>query len=436
MRDIQKSQIISTQLRQIAEQAIRNPDQVFISLAHRMDVDFLHEAYRRVRKDGAPGLSRVTAKEYAENLEANLADLHRRLKDRCYVAPLIKRVWIDKEAGKKRPIGITEFEDKIVQKAVSMLLGAVYEQDFYPFSHGFREGHSAHQALKELRDSCMEQGIRWILDVDISGFFDNIDHAWLREFIKRRVNDGGLIRLIGKWLNAGVVEGETVTVNEKGTPQGGVISPVLANIYLHYVLDEWFVREVKPRMRGRCFMVRFADDFVIGCESQEDAKRIMAVLPRRFDKYGLSLHPEKTRMISFGRPAYRTEATRGDNTFDFLGFTHYWTRSRRGYWVIQRKTAGKRVRKTIVAMREWCRRNRHRPLGEQYRILCSKLRGHFQYFGTRGNLRAMETVLHFVLHGWKYWLSRRSHKGAINWDDFQALLEKLPLPTPRIVHNI
>jgi RNA-directed DNA polymerase len=436
MRDTQKSQIISTQLRQIAEQAIENPDQVFTSLAHRVDVDFLHEAYRRVRKDGAPGLSRVTAKEYAEHLEENLVDLHRRLKDRCYTAPPIKRVWIDKEAGKKRPIGITEFEDKIVQKAVSMLLGAVFEQDFHPFSHGFREGHSAHQALKELRDSCMEQGIRWILDVDISGFFDNIDHAWLREFIKRRVNDGGLIRLIGKWLNAGVVDGGTITVNDKGTPQGGVASPVLANIYLHYVLDEWFVKEVKPRMRGRCFMVRFADDAVIGCELEADAKRMMEVLPKRFAKYGLSIHPEKTRLISFGRPAYRTEATRGDNTFDFLGFTHYWTRSRRGYWVIKRKTAGKRVRKTIVAMRDWCRRNRHRPLGEQYRILCSKLRGHFQYFGTRGNLRAMETVLHFVLHGWKYWLSRRSRKGAINWDDFQALLEKLPLPTPRIVHNI
>ena len=436
MRDTQKSQLISTQLRQIAEQAIRNPDQVFISLAHRMDVDFLHEAYRRVRKDGAPGLSRVTAKEYAENLEENLADLHRRLKDRCYTAPLIKRVWIDKEAGKKRPIGITEFEDKIVQKAVSMLLGAVFEQDFYPFSHGFREGHSAHQALKELRDSCMEQGIRWILDVDISGFFDNLDHAWLREFIKRRVNDGGLIRLIGKWLNAGVVEGETITYNDKGTPQGGVISPVLANIYLHYVLDEWFVKEVEPRMRGRCFMVRFADDFVIGCELEADAKRIMEVLPKRFARYGLSIHPEKTRMISFGKPASGREVTRGDSTFDFLGFTHYWTKSRRGYWVIKRKTAGKRVRKTIVAMRDWCRRNRHRPLEEQYRILCSKLRGHFRYVGIRGNSRAMETVLHFVIRGWKYWLSRRSHKGAINWDDFRALLEKIPLPTPRIVHNV
>jgi len=262
MRDTQKSQIISAAIRQIAEQARNEPTKVFISLAHRMDVDFLTEAYRRVRKDGAPGLSGVTAKEYARNLTENLIDLHRRLKDQQYVAPPIKRVWIDKDGGKKRPIGLTEFEDKIVQKAVAMLLGAVYEQDFYAFSHGFREGHSAHQALKEIRDQCMGNGINWLIDADISGFFDNIDKAKLREIIKLRVNDGGLLRLIGKWLNAGVVEEEILSYSEKGTPQGGVISPVLANIYLHHVLDEWFTKEVKPRMNGHCFIVRFADDCV------------------------------------------------------------------------------------------------------------------------------------------------------------------------------
>ena len=436
MRDTTRSEIISTELQQIASQAIREPSLVFTTLAHRMDVDFLREAYRRLRKDGAPGISGVSAKDYGKDLEANLQDLHTRLKEQTYFAPPIKRVWIDKENGKKRPIGVAEFEDKIVQKAVSMLMGAVYEQDFYPFSHGFREAHSAHQAIKELRDQCMELNIGWILDCDISGFFDNIDRSWLRSFIKQRVNDGGLIRLIGKWLNAGVLEGDQITYSDKGTPQGGVISPLLANIYLHHVLDDWFAREVQPRMRGRCFIVRFADDFIIGCEREDDAKRIQEVLPERFDKYGLTIHPEKSRLLSFGKPASGKEVTRGDNTFDFLGFTHYWARSRRGYWVIKRKTSSKKVRKTIVAIREWCRNNRHRPLEEQHRILGWKLRGHYQYFGIRCNMRAMEAVLHLVRRGWKYWLSRRCHKKAMNWEKFERLLETMPLPTPKIVHNV
>ena len=436
MRDTQKSPIISAAIRQIAEQARNEPTKVFISLAHRMDVDFLTEAYRRVRKDGAPGLSGVTAKEYARNLTENLTDLHRRLKDQQYVAPPIKRVWIDKDGGKKRPIGLTEFEDKIVQKAVAMLLGAVYEQDFYAFSHGFREGHSAHQALKEIRDQSMGNGINWLIDADISGFFDNIDKAKLREIIKLRVNDGGLLRLIGKWLNAGVVEEEILSYSEKGTPQGGVISPVLANICLHHVLDEWFTKEVKPRMNGHCFIVRFADDFIIGCQNEEDAKRIMSVLPKRFDRFGLTIHPEKTKMIPFGKPASRKDVRKGEATFEFLGFTHYWARSRNGYWVIKRKTARKKVRKAIVAMRTWCRNNRHKPLLWQYHILASKMRGHFQYFGVRCNMRSMEAVRHLVIRGWRYWLSRRSHKSAIPWEKFEKLLKICPLPTPKIVHNV
>ena len=225
MRDTQKSQIISTQLQQIAEQARNDRTKVFTSLAHLMDKDFLRDAYYRTRKDGAPGLSGITAKEYATHLEENLDDLHQRLKDNEYVAPMIKRVWIDKDNGKKRPIGITDFEDKIVQKAVSMLLGAVYEEDFHPFSHGFRPGHSAHQALKEIRDNCMEHGIEWLVDADISGFFDPIDRGLLREIVKQRVNDGGLMRLIGKWLNTGVVEGDVISYSEKGTPQGGTMTP-------------------------------------------------------------------------------------------------------------------------------------------------------------------------------------------------------------------
>ena len=435
MRDTQRSEIISTQLRQIAEQAIEHPDRVFTSLIHRMDVDFLREAYYRLRKDGAPGLSGVTAKDYGKDLEANLIDLYERLKDQRYVAPPIKRVWIDKEGGKKRPIGLLEVEDKIVQKAVSMLMGAVYEQDFYTFSYGFREARSAHQAIGAIRAQCMEHGIRWMYDADISGFFDNIDWSWLRTFIQQRINDGGLLRLIGKWLNAGVMEGDQITYSDRGTHQGGTISPCLANVFLHHVLDEWFVNEVKPRMRGDCFIVRFADDLVIGFQREEDAKRVMEVLPKRFAKYGLAIHPEKSRLLAFGKPASRNEVRRGDNTFDFLGFTHYWARSRRGNWVIKHKTASKKVRKTVQALWVWCRDNRHMDLTKQHRILGSKLRGHFQYFGVRCNMRAMQAVRHHAERAWRYWLNRRSSKKALNWERFQALKTRMPLPTPKIVHT-
>jgi group II intron reverse transcriptase/maturase len=401
-----------------------------------MDVDFLREAYHRLRKDVAAGLSGVSAKDYGKDLEANLKDLHSRLKGQRYVAPPIKRVWIDKDGGKKRPIGISEFEDKIVQKAVSMLMGAVYEQDFQPFSYGFREGRNAHQALGEIRAQCMEQGICWIYDADISGFFDNIDWSWLRKFIQQRINDGGILRLIGKWLNAGVMEEGQVSYNDKGAPQGGVISPVLSNIFLHHVLDEWYVREVKPRLRGYSFIVRFADDFVIGFQYEADARRVEEILPKRFAKYGLEIHPEKSRLLAFGKPSARQEVTRGDNTFDFLGFTHYWARSRKGNWVIKRKTSRKKVRKTLQALWIWCRNNRHKDLKHQHQTLCSKLRGHFQYFGVRCNMESMQAVLHHAQRGWKYWLHRRSSKHAMDWGKFTELLECMPLPAPRIIHHV
>jgi len=436
MSGTQRSILISTELRQIAEQAIEHPDRVFTSLIHRMEFDFLREAFYELRRDGAPGVSGITVKDYERDLEANLKDLHERLAGRTYVAPPIKRVWIDKDNGKKRPIGLVEIEDKIVQKAVSMLMGAVYEQDFLPISYGFREGCNAHDALAYLREQCMRHNIRWIYDADITGFFDNLDWGWLRNFVQQRINDGGILRLIGKWLNAGIMEGEQISYSDKGTPQGGVISPLLANIYLHHVLDVWFETEVKPRMRGNCFLVRFADDFVIGFQYEADARRVMEVLPKRFGKYGLELHPEKSRLLDFSRPARRQTSGRGANTFDFVGFTHYWARSRRGFWVIKRKTARKKVRKTIRGIRDWCRRNRHRNLEEQHRVLCSKLRGHYQYFGVRCNMRALAAVRYHVRRAWRYWLHRRSSKKAMPWEKFEALLERMPLPMPKLLHAV
>ena len=260
MGDTQRSQTVSTKLQRIAEQASSYPELVFTSLMHNIDKQFLFEAYRRTRKDGAPGVNGVTAQEYAQNLEENLKDLHERMRSGRYKAPPVKRAWIEKEDKSRRLIGIPEFEDKIVQRAVTMILGAVYEQDFLDVSHGFREGHSPHGALGKLFQQCMAMNIGWIVDADVSGFFDNLDHNKLREIIKRRVKDGGILRFIGKWLNAGVVEGETLSYPEKGTPQGGVISPMISNIFLHTVLDEWYTNEVKPRLKGRSFLIRFADD--------------------------------------------------------------------------------------------------------------------------------------------------------------------------------
>ena len=431
-----RSPTVSTKLQRLAAQAVEYPGDVFTNLAHLIDEDFLREAYHRTRKTSAPGIDRVTAQDYAEHLDENLRDLYDRMRSGRYQAPPVERVWLDKEDGSKRPIGKPTFEDKIVQRAVAMLLGAIYEQDFQDFSYGVREGRSPHQALNELREQCLGKNIHWIIDADISGFFDSIDHDLLREAIRHRVNDGSILRLIGRWLTAGVSDGGDLTYPETGSPQGGVISPVLSNIFLHHVLDEWFVRDVQPRMKGRCFLLRFADDFVIGCEVEEDARRIMAVLPKRFARFHLTIHPQKTRLMGFRKPARRETADTGNGTFDFLGFTHYWAKSRLGNWVLKRRTAKKRVRRAKQALWQWCRHNRHRPLKEQYQALCQKVRGHYQYYAIRGNYRALESLLASVRKAWRYWLGRRSRESYIPWDKFERILKAFPLPRPKIIHQV
>jgi len=430
-----RSQPVSTKLQHIAEQAVQFPDRVFTTLMHLIDADFLGEAFRRTRKSGAPGIDKVTAQEYAANLEENLANLHERMRTGRYKAPPVKRVWIDKDDGRKRPIGIPVLEDKIVQRAVTMLLESVYEQEFLYFSYGFRPGRNQHQALHELREQCMNNPIRVILDVDVSGFFDNLDWGHLREFIKQRVNDGGILRFLGKWRHAGVLEEGILTVPDKGSPQGGVISPMLANIYLHHVLDLWYIREVKPRLKGYSFIIRFADDFIIGCELESDAQRLMEVLPKRFDRFGLSINQKKTKVIGFSKP-HGPRKGPGLDTFEFLGFTHYWAQSRRGNWVIKRKTARKRLRRTMKRIWSWCDENRHMDIREQYQKLCQKLRGHYQYYGIRSNYAHLKVVYNLVDEAWRFWLSRRSHKGKVTWDKYDELKSIFPLPLPRIVHSI
>jgi RNA-directed DNA polymerase len=435
MEETMSSTTVSTKLKHIAEESERFPERVFTTFAHLMDVEFLTEAFSRLRKQAAAGLDEVTAANYAENLLDNLSDLHQRMKAGRYRAQPARRAWLPKDDGTRRPLAIPATEDKIAQKAVSMLLTAVYEPMFHGFSYGFRPGRSAHQALTYLREQCIGGNINWIVDADIRNCFGEIDRGHLRAILKSRVNDGAIIRLIGKWLHVGVMEEEgRVTIDANGTPQGGVISPILANIFLHTVLDDWFVREVRPRMTGNCFLVRFADDMVLGFEHKSDAERVFEVLPKRLGRYGLTVHPAKSRLVQFSRPNRRKG--KGPGTFDFMGFTHYWGKTRKGGWTIKRKTQRSRVRRTMTRLWRWCKDNRHMPIADQYRALSAKLRGHYQYYGIRGNYKMLEAVFEYAEKAWKMWLGRRSRNGYIGWAEFETKYRaSLPLPKPHIVHS-
>jgi RNA-directed DNA polymerase len=383
-----------------------------------------------------------TAEAYAADLERNLQDLLDRAKSGRYRAPAVKRVHIPKGDGQTtRPIGIPTFEDKILQRAVAMLLEPIYEQDFAASSFGFRPGRSAHQAVQTLRDQLMAHRGGWLLEVDIQRFFETLDRAHLRAFLRRRVRDGVILRLLGKWLQAGVLEDGTLWYPDAGTPQGGVISPLLANIYLHEVLDVWFEQDIRPRLRGWAILIRYADDFVIGFGREDDARRVLAVLPKRFGKYGLTLHPEKTRLIDFRRPSPPAAVPPGTigparpRTFDLLGFTHYWARSRHGNWVIKQRTATGRLSRAVKRVGEWCRAHRHRPLAEQREHLAGKLRGHYAYYGITGNSRMLARFRSEVTRRWHYWLNRRSQRGQWSWERFRQFLARCPLPSATPVHS-
>jgi RNA-directed DNA polymerase len=433
---------VSTKRRRIAELARNCPDMAFTTLAHHIDIGWLLEAYRQTRKDGAVGVDGQTAADYEANLMDNLQNLLDRAKSGTYVAPPVRRVHIPKAGSpnETRPLGIPTFEDKILQRAVLMVLEPVYEADFLDASHGFRPERGAHTAIGSLWQQATKLGGDWIVDVDLRKFFDTIDHGHLREFLKRRVRDGVILRLIGKWLNAGVLEDGVHTTPEQGTPQGGVISPLLANIVLHYVLDEWFEREVRPRLTGQAFLIRYADDFVIGVAREDDARRILDVLPKRMSKYGLTVHPEKTHLVRFAPCEAGETDTEGrkhsePRTFDFLGFTHYWSRSRQGFWVIKRKTAKGRLRRALQSLWDWCHGNMHQPIQDQYRKLRQKVTGHYAHYGVTGNGNRLSAYLRGVRRAWKYWLARRDRDRSMTWTEYQRLERRYPLPPVRIVHR-
>jgi RNA-directed DNA polymerase len=437
MADTSKSGTVSTGQQRIAELAKQSPEMGFTSLNHHLGLIWLAKAFQQTRKDGAPGVDGQTADDYRENLLENLKSLRDRAKSGTYRAPPVRRVRIPKGTGTEtRPLGIPTLEDKVLQRAVVMALEPIYEQDFLNCSYGFRPGRSAHMALAAIWQQVMDLGGCWLVEVDIRKFFDTLDHAHLRELLQQRVRDGVLLRLIDKWLKAGVLEGGELTYPEAGTPQGGVISPLLANIYLHYVLDVWFEEVVKPRLKGRAFLVRYADDFVMGFACEADARRVLAVLPQRFGKYGLTIHPDKTRLVPFLRPPSRptkagSEAPPPAESFDFLGFTHFWSRSKKGFWVVKRKTAGSRFQRALKRIAVWCRLNRHLPIAEQHQTLGQKLRGHYAYYGGLiGNLCCLQRFRYEVQRVWQKWLSRRRRKGTFPWAQLNEILRRTPLPWP------
>jgi RNA-directed DNA polymerase len=427
---------LSTKRRWIAELARTKPGTVLFSLHHVIDLEWMKEAYRLTRKDGATGIDGTTAAEYEANLMANLMDLLDRIKSGRYKAPPVRRTYIPKADGTQRPLGIPTFEDKVAQRAIAMVLEAVYEQDFRSCSYGFRPGRSAHDALRELYSVITRQGQYWVLDVDIRKYFDTIPHQHLRAILDQRVTDGVIRRMIDKWLKAGVLEQGLLRHVTEGTPQGGVISPLLSNIYLHSVLDEWFETAVRPRMTRACTLVRYADDFVMTFKSHHDAERVLEVLGKRLERYGLALHPDKTRFIDF-RPERRGGTHPGckEPPFDFLGFTHTWGKSQKGNNVVRQSTAKSRLARSLVTINDWCRTNRHRPILDQHLLLSAKMQGHYAYYAITGNMRQLQRYAHQITRLWRKWLARRSRSKGLSWSRFHAFLTRHPLPPPTVVYR-
>jgi group II intron reverse transcriptase/maturase len=378
----------------------------------------------------------VTKEQYGQDLERNLQDLHGRMKAKRYRHQPIRRVHIPKGQGKMRPIGVSAFEDKLVQDVVREVLEAVYEQDFLDCSHGFRPKRNPHDAIRVL-DRIVHRGeVSWILEADIVSFFDSLDRKELKKMLEIRVADGSLLRLIGKCLHVGVLDGVELSTSESGTAQGSVLSPLLGNLYLHFVLDLWFEQEVKPRLRGRATLIRYCDDFIIGFEQEEDARRVMDELGRRLGRFGLTLHPDKTRLLPFRRPPADQKDGKGPATFDFLGFTLYWARTRKGRWAMSCKTRSASLRRAIQSVYDWCRRHRHLSIKDQHAALTRRIQGHFNYFGVSGNSRSLRLIIEQAKLSWYKWLRRRSQRTRLTWERFKDLLRDFPLPRPRITVQI
>jgi len=439
MPDTETENTTLTKLALISRRARREPKCQFTSLAHLLDEEFLEHCYYQLGRDRASGIDGVTWQEYGKGLGENLKGLVARLKAKRYKPLPARRVYIPKDEHSKRPLGLPALEDKIVQKGITAILEAIYEADFLGCSYGFRPGRNCHQALNAVDKTIMRNPINHVIDADIKGYFDNVSHAWMEKFLRVRIVDTSFLLLIRRFMKAGYIDSSRLVVTEQGVPQGGNVSPILSNIFLHYVLDLWFEKRIKRQARGACFLVRYADDFVCMIQSQDEARHIEQALRERFAQFDLELHPEKTRVIRFGR--YERENARQQkrrvHTFDFLGFTHFCGTSRRGNFILGRRTSRKKFRKRCQELNSWLKHVRNLlPVKEWWPILAAKLRGHYQYYGVSGNMPSLQRYRRMALGLALKWLNRRSQRRSFNWSNFYRYLEHYPLPTPRIVHNL
>ena len=418
---------MQTSLEGIAKKAKERPQYRFRNLYTMLNEDFLKECWRDIRKDAAYGVDRVSAEEYEKNLDANIADLVNRLKQKRYRAKLVRRKYIPKGDGRMRPLGIPATEDKLLQMAAARILEAIYEQDFLRCSYGYRPNVGALDAVDKLTVKLQFGRYNFVVEADIKGFFDNIDHDWMVRMLEERVDDRAFIRLIQKWLKAGVLDTDGQVLHPAtGTPQGGIVSPVLANVYLHYALDLWFHKVVKPRCRGEACLIRYADDFVAAFEYQEDAERFYSALGERLGKFGLELSAEKTRIIAFQRHQSAT-------SFDFLGFEFRWGKDRAGKPHLKRRTARKKLEKSLKQFAEWCKQNRHLKLRELFRRLNAKLRGYYNYYGVNGNYESLSEFFNRGMRTLLKWLRRRSQRHRLSWERFRELLDRYQVERPYIV---
>ncbi len=426
---------METRLARIAEVAKAKPEEKFTSLSHLINKEMLTECHGQLEKRKAAGIDKVSKGDYEQNLGANIEDLIARMKRQAYKPQEVRRTYIEKPGSeKKRPLGIPAYEDKLVQRAIVTILNAIYEQDFLDCSFGFRPGRSCHDALKVLSHAIENGKVNYIVDADIKGYFDNVDHEWLMKFLKHRIADPNILRLISRILKAGVMEAGIRYDTPEGTPQGGVISPLLANIYLHYVLDLWFYKTVRRKSRGQAYMVRYADDFVCCFEHEDDARNFYEDLKTRLAEFKLTVAEEKTKIIPFGKR--ENPDNQEGNTFDFLGFTHYIGKSRHGKPRLKRKTSIKKSRASIQKCKEWIRHNRHLPAQELMSKLSVKLNGYYRYFGITDNARAIQKFIYQVTKMLFKWLNRRSQRKSFSWEKYLRFLKKYPLPRPRIYVNV